>query len=592
MDESHQISDDGNELIDRLIEGRLDATEFERVTELLRTDEEACLRYIEAMHLLVGLSDWAQDYETSLKTFVMESIHGRETAVPSAVSTAQKTRQPPDADVRSEHGFSKASTLWVVASDKRWMVPVAVGAGILILFLAFGRFRGRMDRELAGRQLDQASNAAGGTHSENDLSENDIIGRIVEISSHAIWSEDAKPTDFLMRLAAGERLELLRGLAEVELSSGVRLILHAHTSFTFAGPERGVLHSGTVTGIADKGNFTIVTASAEIVDLGTEFGVSVDAASNTKVVVFEGEVQVAGKGRSARNTLLLNQGGAAGVASDGTLDMRVDVRDVVFVRSLPKNPDSFLPPDSVSLVDIMSGGDGQGSRLSVALNPLTCQIDRRRWINDRLPGDTPSDRRFHRSDYHPMIDGTFIIPADGKNVQLDSAGQIAPDFAQNEGTSWGPIWARRRTRDMLLQTKGDFWGTGTLPFILDRIADAEDGAIGLHPNVGITFDLCAADAAHRGKFTSFRTVVVNLDCAIYPKSKKLFPERTADFWIFVDGKLRASRRNFGQDIQGQLVEVPLMPKDRFLTLVTTDGGNTNAYDHVLLIDPMLRLRAE
>ena len=37
-------------------------------------------------------------------------------------------------------------------------------------------------------------------------------------------------------------------------------------------------------------------------------------------------------------------------------------------------------------------------------------------------------------------------------------------------------------------------------------------------------------------------------------------------------------------------EVDLSPNDRFLTFVTTDAGNTNRYDHIVVIDPVLEIQ--
>jgi hypothetical protein len=45
----------------------------------------------------------------------------------------------------------------------------------------------------------------------------------------------------------------------------------------------------------------------------------------------------------------------------------------------------------------------------------------------------------------------------------------------------------------------------------------------------------------------------------------------ADFWVLVDGQVRFSRKGV-QVHQGGTISVVLSDQDRFLTLVTTDGG--------------------
>lgn len=603
MSESSSTFKELDELLSRLADDRLDADDFRRLRELLAGDEQAYLRYIEVMHLSSSISQWAHEYEGSLEAFVTECITGRETALMASSATLASEHPHPLAGRGDPHPNSANQSAHTPVSMLQWSGPLLVAAALVCLAFLVGRLATAPieppDSPLASLESQAARDTQSG---ERALAGRDrgrvnhaTVGRVVRISAHTIWREGAAPTDFLLRLMEGERLDLLSGLAEIELTSGVRLILHERTSFTFSAADRGILHRGSVTGLADDGNYTIITATAEVVDLGTEFGVSVDDDSNTEVVVFEGEVQVAGRGQSApRNSVHLNEGNAALVDSQGRLAMRVEKSNVRFVRSFPKQATNQTSQDSVSLVDILSGGDGSSGRLSAALDPLTGDTDRRHWTRRSGPGETKSDNKYHRSDYHPMIDGTFIIPADGKDVILDSAGDIGPDFGENDGSSWGPIWARRRTKDFMLQPKGDFWGTGTLPFILDRLADAKDGAIGLHPNVGVTFDLHAADTRLRAKFDSFQAILTNLDNAaiLHPQVLKTIPVRTFDFWVFVDGELRASRKNFGRNVEGVPIEVALGPQDRFLTLVSTDGGNSNSYDHVVLIDPVLKIRTD
>ena len=58
---------------------------------------------------------------------------------------------------------------------------------------------------------------------------------------------------------------------------------------------------------------------------------------------------------------------------------------------------------------------------------------------------------------------------------------------------------------------------------------------------------------------------------------------------------RTSRIAFGREDGEIEVRTPLSPEDRFLTIVCTDGAtpedeiNSDAYDHVVLIDPVLEL---
>ena len=68
------------------------------------------------------------------------------------------------------------------------------------------------------------------------------------------------------------------------------------------------------------------------------------------------------------------------------------------------------------------------------------------------------------------------------------------------------------------------------------------------------------------------------------------PLNKADVYVLVDGQSRYERRQF-QAVDGPFaVDVPLAQQDRFLTLATTDGGDTIGHDYVLWGDPLLEIQ--
>ena len=60
-------------------------------------------------------------------------------------------------------------------------------------------------------------------------------------------------------------------------------------------------------------------------------------------------------------------------------------------------------------------------------------------------------------------------------------------------------------------------------------------------------------------------------------------------WVFVDGRLRFSRKDFNAEDGPLSIDVPLTPADRFLTLATTDAGNTANFDWTMFGDPRLEI---
>ena len=59
----------------------------------------------------------------------------------------------------------------------------------------------------------------------------------------------------------------------------------------------------------------------------------------------------------------------------------------------------------------------------------------------------------------------------------------------------------------------------------------------------------------------------------------------ADIWVFVDGQLKLKRLQLRPKDGVVPVDVEIGPNDRFLTLVSTDGGNGNWLDWVVFGDP-------
>ena len=63
----------------------------------------------------------------------------------------------------------------------------------------------------------------------------------------------------------------------------------------------------------------------------------------------------------------------------------------------------------------------------------------------------------------------------------------------------------------------------------------------------------------------------------------------ADLYVFVDGQLLFKRENFSGDDGPIELDIDLPTNARHLTLVTTDGGNTNRFDWVVLGDPKIHM---
>ena len=437
------------------------------------------------------------------------------------------------------------------------------------------------------------------------------VARVVRMSSDLKWPEGSDPSEFLLRIKVGQRLEIIAGSVELEFYSGANIILQGPAVFTPMGPAAATLAVGRVTGDVEQGDFKLMTPAAEVIDLGTKFGVTVDHQSNTDVCVFSGKVSVRSLlAEHSRQPLLLTKGMAVQVAFDGKIDSSAQIDRGLFLRNIPAPEQLDASPGVLSLVDIISGGEGRGPRMAGAIDPVSGQWDQspfpfteldidygkqtrkhNDWVLHRLSQE--SSGQFHACNASSVIDGVFVPSAHGRGVVINSAGDMV-NLPPNDGATWGPIWARRGTVGFpLAADMDDFWGTDTLPGIRQRLSNAAYGIVGIHSNVGITFDLRSLRMLEGHPAAAFQAVLANLDNEeernpVRAKSNR----RSADFRVYVDGELRFERLDFARSDGDAEVDVPLSEEDRFLTLIATDAGNHKRFDHLVLIDSVFRLEGK
>ncbi len=214
------------------------------------------------------------------------------------------------------------------------------------------------------------------------------------------------------------------------------------------------------------------------------------------------------------------------------------------------------------LADIVGGGDGLGTgKPGNGIDPVTgnAQPAKRGFVEGAKPNV------FARSTVK-FVDGVVIPDLNPEGTQISSTGLKIMKPPRTSGQVWdairfGPVNSQFSTT-------------------LDGVDYAAGGhtLLSLHANVAITFDLATlreAGAPSDMKFTA--------TAGYFGQT----PRNGASVHVYVDGESKFDRRNIGRDDGGLAVEVALPASARFLTLMSTDGGNGIGHDQICFADAWL-----
>ena len=424
-----------------------------------------------------------------------------------------------------------------------------------------------------------------------------VVGRITGMVD-CVWEETgdrvqgsgaanqkSEITNHRSVLHLGDTLALRSGLLEITYSTGARVILQGPVTYEIDSLAGGYLSVGKLTAKLEKKSevrgqrsdsenqeFVVRTPTAVVTDLGTEFGVEVSPDAVTRVCVLQGRVALQSSAAGSTERIVLQKGQSSQMDAQGKPVRSSDRETARFAKAFIRKLPDKTGPAFVSLTDLVAGGDGFGDRFFWGINPEDASV---------IPTPSPEIRFFHsngkyqRYSGRPQIDGVFIPDGGAGPVQVDSAGH-AFDLPKTCG----------RTCDFgIWSFKGQLWEAPTRTKPLNRQDATASSMLLLHANAGITFDLSAILASARGHNAArFQSVVHN--CQWNPEGPV---DYVADVWVLVDGQVRFSRMKFRKSDGPMEIDVPLKPNDRFLTLISTDGGDAIACDNPVFLNPRILL---
>lgn len=161
-----------------------------------------------------------------------------------------------------------------------------------------------------------------------------VVGRLTPVTASAKWSFTSSGATDREAVYGGDTIWLEEGAVDLRFQTDTIASLEAPMLMHVLSPERVRVIQGGIKVEVAKGaeGFAVETESAEVVDLGTVFSVSVDKGA-TDLVVFDGEVDLkVGNSQESAPTpsqgvvKRLRAGEAVQVSRDGTLSRIVNVR--------------------------------------------------------------------------------------------------------------------------------------------------------------------------------------------------------------------------------------------------------------------------
>lgn len=406
-------------------------------------------------------------------------------------------------------------------------------------------------------------------------------------SLHAKWVDVDSEMVNGAAIPAGDRSLLLReGYAELLFNNQARVTIEGPAEFQILTEDQIKLVYGRLYARVPREaiGFTVKTPSAQIVDLGTEFGVDTDFHSDTSLHVVKGKTVLIADDKSNKVSLEVREGDAKKVSAGTQTISDISCNKRLFVREINSAANLVWRGETeISLADIVAGGNGFEKISSVTeIDPVTGE-----YTSTIGGGVRSAEKKYCPVVASKFIDGVFVPDGNEEGtIPVTSLGHtfVCPD---TEGTlTFG-----------IIGYEGDIFKQhpNIPPAVFKGQEYVNNPLLMLHSNAGITFDLKAIRESLPGlDLTSFNAP------GGLTEAQDNITERPpdVDFWILVDGTIRYEKK--AVMLKDGLIsfDVKLSPQDRFLTLIVTDGSRTDgpartytahSNDFFYLINPTLQI---
>lgn len=382
----------------------------------------------------------------------------------------------------------------------------------------------------------------------------------LEDSIQAKWGESDGGLKAGSRLTTRRSHYLRGGVASLKFDNNAVVTVEGPAEFELVSEDRIRMQYGRLYCIVPQEalGFSVVTPTVMVVDLGTEFGVQADFNGTTELHVSRGLIRLLAGDKQRKVSVEAKEAMGWRVCGLSSEVLQIPLAESLFVRRINSKANVvWRGQKSLSLADIVGGGNGWGT------GTTEIGIDPRTGKRGEIRGeDRQGSRQYQLLLSERYIDGVFV-PEGSRSQVVSSQGHVFKECPPTNNIFFVEI-VSGAARDLT---------TTIYRQATCRIGDREFGTpdypgLFMHANLGITFDLNAIRQDLPGGFRFTRFVSdVGLSSDI---------DRTpnAEVWVLVDGQVRFHTR-LQDKSQFVPIQIDLKETERFLTLVTTDGGDVD-----------------
>jgi hypothetical protein len=518
-----------HDLINKSFDGSITSSEFEELNRLIKSDPECAAYYVSSIKIHLAFSKAGRLFRehtgetlSDSRLFLQEFAEYEKTAPVVQIAKAK-------AQVQSKLEQETVQTVPVQKISRLPILTLITSCVALLMVFIYVYLNPQMS---------------------------EVATLADSINPEWVNPESSAPVGSRL-MTTTKPVALKQGIIKIRYDNDIEVLIEAPAEYQILSSKEMVLRSGRLFAkVAPAGRgFAVQTNHTRIVDLGTEFGVYSDSQNKTELHVFKGKTTLTSTAvKSAKNLGVI--GGQAREVDVAGGVKEIQLNNDGFIRAINSKTNVVWRGQKLDLADIVGGGNGLGTgRSNVFIHPVE-------GLTDKLDSHFSTSKEYHRLLDNSFVDGVFVPGGSAKQI-VTSRGDVFAECPKTSGIFDYHIMVNPKAEVLKTDLRA-----GTIIFNQQVYGQNGRPCIVMHSNLGITLNLDAIRQFYQGSITRFVSRVGIADL------QEPHP-CNADFWVLVDGKVRYSLQRYKQKGVLNDVSVEIKDTDRFLTLMTTDGGDAD-----------------